>query len=49
MWIRVERGGGVQPMWILFKFYNGIKKFANMDKGVGVERLSIKCGYRDFF
>ena len=33
MWIRV--GGGGQPMWIIFKFYNIIIKSANMDKGGG--------------
>ena len=34
MWIRAGGGkGGGQPMWIIFKFYNIIIKFANMDKG----------------
>ena len=32
------RGGG-QPMWIIFKFYNIIIKFANVDKGGGDKTL----------
>ena len=37
-------GGGGQLMWIIIKFYNIIKKFANGDKGgLGVKRLSKKC------
>ena len=34
MWIRVGGGGG-QPMWIIFNFYNIIIKSANVDKGGG--------------
>ena len=41
MWIRAG-GGGVQPMWIIFTFYNIIIKSANVDKGRGVKRLSTK-------
>ena len=44
MWIRAGGGGG-QPMWIIFKFYNVIIKSANMDKGGGGGKpLSTKCG-----
>ena len=28
-------GGGGEPMWIIIKFYNIIKKSANLDKGGG--------------
>ena len=34
MWIRVGGGGG-QPMWTIFKFYNSIIKSANVDRGGG--------------
>ena len=34
MWIRAG-GGGYQPMWIIFKFYNIIIKSANVDRGGG--------------
>ena len=34
MWIRAGGGGG-QPMWIIFKFYDIIIKSANVDKGEG--------------
>ena len=34
----------MQPMWVIFKFYNIIIKSANVDKGVGVKHLSTKCG-----
>ena len=45
MWIRAGGwGGGCQPMWITFKFYNNILKSANVDKGGGVKRLFTKCG-----
>ena len=33
MWIRA--GGGAQPMWIIFIFFDIIIKSANMDKGGG--------------
>ena len=38
MWTRA-RGGGGQSMWIIFKFYNIIIKFANVDKGWGSKTL----------
>ena len=39
----IRAGGGVwdQPMWIIFKFLNIIKKSANVDKK---KHLSTKCG-----
>ena len=43
------RGGYGQPMWIIIKFYNIIIKYANMDKGGGVQPLSTKCGYKIYF
>ena len=49
MWIRVGGGEGGQPMWILIIFYNIIIKSANVDKGGGVNCLSIKCGINFFF
>ena len=34
MWIRVVGGGGgVQPMWMIIKFYIIIRKSANVDNG----------------
>ena len=45
------RGGGGQPMWIIFKFYNIIIKSANVDKGWGwgtlIHKMCIKI--RVFF
>ena len=38
MWIRAG-GGGVQPMLIIFSFYNIIIKSANVDKGGGGQKL----------
>ena len=51
MWIRA-RGGGGQPMWIIFRFYNIIIKSANMDKGgggFGVRRYPQNVDKKTFF
>ena len=37
--LNVDKGG-----WIITKFYNIIIKFANVDKGLGIKRLSTKSG-----
>ena len=41
MWIRVGGGGG-QPMWIIFTFYNIILKSAKVHKGGGGKTLMDK-------
>ena len=33
--MRIRAGGGVQPLWIIFKFYNIIIKSAKLNKRGG--------------